>query len=192
MNYEELLEKLVKHPNDAMQNAFGRKVSANSYFLYEIHNMHHDFYESHIWIFNSIDEFVEFLIAIIFSDIALNCENEDFFQEFGELDYSERFSCYESLSKKDWNFNECKKFIAEYEGISELELIEFGKVSDLLDISQEDFDKCNNIYSTLKEIELQGLTQATYKIMNKFHTISDAKPSINQPLFFEMLENWES
>ncbi len=192
MNYEELIKKLPKHPFDAMQNGFGKTVTDNSFYLYEIHQLHHDFYESHVWILNNIEEFNEFLIFIVFSDIAFNCENEDFIADYGELDYSARFKHYQSLLTRDWNFVECKNFIAQYKGDSEIEFIEFGKISDLLDFTQADFEKCRNHYATIDEIENQGLTHANYRIMNKFHDISILNPASNQKLFLEMLENWES
>ncbi len=188
MNYEELIKRLPKHPNDAMQNSFGKTANESCFYLYEIHQMHHDFYESHVCIFNSIQEFIEFLPVIVFTDIAINCENEDFIEEYGELDYADRFKYYESLLAKEWNAQECKKFIADYKGTGEMEFIEFGEVSDLLNISQEQFYKCEKYHSTLDEIENNGLTEGIYKIMHKFHSISNVLPAENQEAFLKMLE----
>jgi hypothetical protein len=190
MNYEELIIRLPKHPYDVMQNSFGKTATVNCFYLYENHQMHHDFYESHVWIFNGIEEFVEFLPVIVFSDIAINCENEDFIEEYGELDYTDRFNYYKSLLARDWNDIECKKFIDEHKGTSEMQFIEFGKVSDLINISQEHFDKCQNVYNSIDELTENGLSEGTYKIIHKFQSISNLIPAENKESFLSMLEDW--
>ena len=190
MNYKSLITQLTNHPYDVMQNGFGKRATESCFYLYEVHQMHHDFYESHLWIFNGIEEFIEFLPVIVFSDIAINCENEEFIEEYGELDYTDRFNYYKSLLARNWNEVECKKFIDEHKGTGEMEFIEFGKVSDLLNILQEQFDKCEKYHSTLDELENNGLTEGVYKIMHKFHGISNVVPAENKESFLSMLGDW--
>ncbi len=67
--------------------------------------MHHYFYESHVWVFRSIEEFVQFLPVIVFSDIAINCENEDFIVEYSELDYTDRFVSLMNKFMPKWRMN---------------------------------------------------------------------------------------
>ncbi len=192
MDYKEVIQKIGNHPNDVMQAAFDREANTNSYYLYEIHRMHHQDYESYVWLFNSIEEFVLFLPAIVFNDIAVNCDNHDFEEEFGDIDYTEKYKLYTSLMNNKWDEAQCAKFVLDYLGSDELELIEFGKVADLLNISDSEFEKCKDSYSTIEEIEKHGLTQGKYKILNKFYNQSKTRPSLNQTDFFEMLENSEN
>ena len=191
MKIDELIELLPKHPTKVYQDGFGTQATENGFYLYEIHKMHHDFYESHVWIFKSIEEFVNFLPAIVFNDIAVHWEDDEFDWDTDNYDYSNDYDFYKSLINQQWDFQQCIDFINNHNKFGELELIEFGKISDLVDVSQVEYDKCEEIYLFLDELENLGLTQGRYQIFHKFHAFSDSIPSKNKAVFMEMLEHWD-
>lgn len=190
MELNDLIEILPEHPCDVMQNGFGKKAFSESFYLYEIHNMHHNWYENNVWIFNSINEFVQFLPAIVFNDIAVNCE-EGFEDEHVDYDYSEDYNFYKSLVSQKWDELKCKEFISEHSKFGGLELIEFGRVSDLLECTQQEYNKCKDSIYSLDELEELELSQGRYKIFHAFHSVSENRPSLNEKAFIQMIEDWD-
>jgi hypothetical protein len=190
MNINQLIERLPEHPCDLMQNVFGREVSAESFYLYGIYNMHYNFYNSHVFIFNSINEFVEFLPAIIFNDIAINWD-DDYEENNEEISYSEDYKLLENLRNQNWDELKCKKFIKEHCKFDDLELIEFGKLSDFMEVTTEEFNKSKELFFSLDKLDEIGITQCRYQLLHKFSSISQVLPSQNKKAFFKMIEEWD-
>lgn len=96
MNIHELIDRLPLHPVDAFRIGLNKQATEEAFFLYEIHQLHHGFYESQVWIFNTIEEFVTFLPAIVFNDIVVNWENYSEDEEYN-YDYTNDYLFFESL-----------------------------------------------------------------------------------------------
>lgn len=190
MNLSELLKHLPAHPTDILEGNLGKQATENSLFLYEIHNTSFDFYESHIWVFDSIDDFINFLPAIVFNDIAVNWETYSEDEASNNYDYTNDYTFFKKLKKQQWNLQQGVDFVEKQPKFGNLELIEFGKLSDLIKVSQQEYDKCKNLYLTLDELTKVGLTQARYKIFEQFHKCSKDLPSKNSHEFLEMITNW--
>jgi hypothetical protein len=80
MNYRELLKLLSKNPNEAFNNAQSIKPSIEGIFLAEKHRMDFGFgsyYGTHIWFFKTTEQFVAFLPALLFFDIAIHWDDDD-------------------------------------------------------------------------------------------------------------------
>lgn len=190
MNVNQLIERLPEHPLDLMQNALGRKVSLDCYYLYGIIRFHNDLYNSYVFTFNSISEFVEFLPAIVFNDVAINWD-EDYEDNYVESNFSDDYEFLENLTNQNWDELKCKKFISEHSKFDDLELIEFGRISDFMEATSEEFIKSKEHYVSLDELEKIGITQCRYQVLHKFSSISQAPPSQNRDEFIKMIEDWD-
>lgn len=185
MNLNELLALLPKHPVDVFEKYLPPgKVTENGYYLYEIHDMGHQFYEGHVWVFDSIDAFVDYIPAIVFRDVVVHCEDEE---RFEDVDFAEDYAFYETLVNQTWDFQQCIQFVEDHQSIGGLELIEFGKISDLVNVSREEYDKCKGFIGSIDEMEVLGLTQGRYQIFHKFHELSGSIPSQDKAAFLEFL-----
>lgn len=190
MNVNQLIEKLPEHPLDLIQNALGKKVSKDSYYLYVIIRLYDEFYKNYVFTFNSIIEFVEFLPAIIFNDVAINWD-EDYEVNYAESNFSNDYELLEKLTNQNWDELKCKEFISEQTKFDDLELIEFGKISDFMEASSEEFVKSKEHYVSLDELEMIGITQCRYQVLHKFSSISEVPPSQNWDEFLKMIEDWD-
>lgn len=190
MNINQLLERFPEHPIDLLQNALGRKVSIESYYIYGTIRVHNDSYSSYFFIFNSINEFVEFLPAIIFNDIALNWD-VDYEDNLDDYNYSDDYKLLENLTNQSWDEIKCKKFINRHSKFDDLELIEFGRIADFMEATTDEFNKSKELYVTLDELDKIGITQCRYQVLHKFNSISQKPPSQNKNAFFKMIEDWE-
>lgn len=190
MNVNQLIERLPEHPLVLLQNALGRKVSVDYYYLYGIIRFHTDFYKSYVFTFNSITEFVAFLPAIVFNDVAINWDG-DYAVNNVESNFSDDFELLENLTNQNWDELKCKEFISEKSKFDDLELIEFGRISDFMDVRSEEFIKSKEHYVSLDELEKIGITQCRYQVLHKFSSISHALPSQNRDEFLKMIEDWD-
>jgi hypothetical protein len=190
MNINQLIERLPKHPLVLMQNALGRKVSIDNYYLYGIIRFDNDFYKSYVFTFNSITEFVAFLPAIVFNDVAINWE-EDYEVNNVESNFSDDYKLLEILANQNWDELKCKEFIGEHSKFDDLELIEFGRISDFMEATSEEFIKSKEHYVSLDELEKIGITQCRYQVLYKFSSISQVPPSQNRDEFLKMMEDWD-
>jgi hypothetical protein len=189
MNINQLIERLPKHPLVLMQNALGRKVYIDNYYLYGIIRFDNDFYKSYVFTFNYITEFVEFLPAIIFNDVAINWD-ENYEVNSVESNFSDDYELLGNLTNQNWDELKCKEFISEKSKFDDLELIEFGRISDFMEATSEEFIKSKELYESLDELERIGITQCRYQVLHKFSSISQAPPSQNSDVFLEMIEDW--
>ena len=187
MDYDELIEKLGKEPGRWLFDGYGTPRE-EGYYLYQIHLMHGDYWENGVYFFNTINEFVDFLPGIVFSNLAVDSMGDDFWEE--NHDFSEDWNRFQELKSGDWDEERCVKFIKEYGANNYIEFIEFGKISDLLSVTQEEYDKCYDSIDSTDELEEEGLTEGRYKIFTKFHEESDDRPGLDKEGFLEMLSNW--
>jgi hypothetical protein len=190
MNVNQLIERLPEHPLVLMQNALGRKVSVDNYYLYGNISYHNDFYKSYVFTFNSITEFVEFLPLIIFNDVAINWD-ENYEVNYVDSNFSDDYELLENLTNQNWDELKCKEFISEQSKFDNLELIEFGRISDFMEATSEDFIKSKELYVSLDELERIGITQCRYQVLHKFSSISQVTPSQNRDEFLKMIEDWD-
>ena len=189
MNINQLIERLPEHPLVLMQNALGRKVSLDCYYLYGIIRFDNDLYKSYVFTFNSITEFVEFLPAIVFNDVAINWD-KNYEVNFVESNFSDDYELLENLTNQNWDELKCKEFISEYSKFEDLELIEFGRISDFMEVTSEEFIKAKEYYVSLDELEKISITQCCYQVLHQFSSISQAPPSQNRDEFLKMIEDW--
>lgn len=190
MDINQLIERLPEHPLVLMQNALGRKVSIDSYYLYGIIRLHHDLYKNYVFTFNSIIEFVEFLPAIVFNDVAINWDDE-YEVNYADSDFSDDFKLLENLTNQNWDEITCKDFIYKHNKFEDLELIEFGRISDFMEATPEEFIKSKELYLSLDELEKIGITQCRYQLLHKFSSISQVPPCLNRDEFLKMIEDWD-
>jgi hypothetical protein len=193
MNTEQLLEKLTIDPMDTFDEAINLNIATeNSYYLYEIHQMGPFSWENHVWIFNDLTYFKDFLPIIIFNDLVINEDRT----EFDDVDWSEDYELYHSLQSKKWDLLNVQDFLKKHGVCSQMKFIELGKVSDLLEVSDEEYEKCKESYSSLEELEKIEVSEGRYKILHAFHVAQvmeySKAPSYNPSMFLEMLNCWES
>jgi len=196
MNYQDLTEKLGREPAQIFEDFYGHaSASPDAFFLYEIHLMGFDFWESNVWIFESIAEFKQFLPVLLFSWETSHSQDHDFESRVSEFTYEEGYALYQQALNEEWHSPEdCNRFLNELanKGISaEIVGIEFGAVSDLLNVSDEEFDKCKEDLFSEEDLEKAGLTQGRYKIFNRYWESHEEHPSENEEQFLEMLDGWE-
>jgi hypothetical protein len=190
MNINQLIERLPEHPLVLMQNALGRKLSLDYYYLYGIIRFHNDLYKSYVFTFNSITEFVEFLPAIVFNDVAINWD-KNYEVNFVESNFSDDYELWENLNNQNWDELKCTEFIREHSKFDDLELIEFGRISDFMEATSEEFIKSKELYVSLDVLKKIGITQCRYQVLHKFSSISQVPPSQNSDVFLEMIEDWD-
>jgi len=80
MNFKELLKILPKNPNEAFNDAQSIKPVEGGILLVERHEMNFGYgtnYGNHIWFFRTPKEFVDFLPALLFFDIAIHWDDYD-------------------------------------------------------------------------------------------------------------------
>ncbi len=197
MTYKELIEKLGQHPQDVYLDFPKVKATKTSFFLYEQHYMHFDYWEDQVWIFSDIKEFQKFLPVLIFSYETVHLQDEDFEENCEEIDYQDALNLYEKASKENWkDAADGKRFLAELAETeigsrAEINGVEFGTLSELLSVSDEEFEKCKIFFSTEKELKEAGLSEGRNRIFNKYWEEFAEHPSDNEEQFLEMLSDWE-
>jgi hypothetical protein len=104
---------------------------------------------------------------------------------------------YEHALKEDWkDATDGKRFLTKLEETdtgksAEINGIEFGCISELLSVSNEEFEKCKEYMSMEKELEDAGLSEGRYRIFNKYWEEFAEHPAENEEQFLEMLSDWE-
>ena len=96
MNYKELLKILQKNPNKAVGDSQNIKPFEGGILLVEKHEMNFGNCGNHIWFFRTPKEFVDFLPALLFSDIAIRWDDEDKNYRYF---YEEELETYELASE---------------------------------------------------------------------------------------------
>lgn len=178
----------ILDPTLIWENALNKDANENSYYLYELHNYHHDTWGAHLWIFNSIEEFKEFVPALIFFDITYYNDNLSE-EEIEKFDLSENYKEYLKYKDLDFNENLCIDFVKNFDSTNQLELIEFGKISSLFEVNAETFDKCKNALLSEELLLQTKLTQAQCQILIQFSKVSTTAPKFNKEVFLDFLSN---
>jgi hypothetical protein len=173
MTIEEIFAELGE-PEDAFNSAMGKTATENSYFIYEIHNMSFNFWENAVWVLNDLQEFSDIAYAFELFDFIGREENEDYDFE-DETDQSELYHHLLELKNKKWTIELCEEFVENFDNHG-IELIQFGKISELIAISDSDFNKCKEIYLTKDELEKVNLNEGDYKIIHQYIKQKNKKP----------------
>jgi hypothetical protein len=182
-----ITEIFEKHgdPTIVWESAMNKNATAASFYLYELHELF-NFWEDGVWIFNSPNEFRDFTYALELFDYV-------YFEDWDDLsdedDYSALHQRLLERKNQEWTFDDCKRFVAQFP-VGSIELVDFGRVSDLLSFSEDAFEKCKNIYLTTDRLEDEHLHQAEYKIMHQYSNKSSVAPGKSSTHFLEFLSNW--
>ena len=188
MTIEEIIEELGE-PIIAWDNAQDKEATENSFYLYELHEMF-NFWESQVWIFNDLQEFYDFAYSRVLFDYINRGEDEAYDDD--DSDQSELYKHLLKLKNTIWTIAECENFVKTFDHYT-FELVQFGKVSDLIAISDEDFEKCKELYTTKDELENINIKEGVYQIISKYITRNyknPKKPKDSKEAFLAFLNNW--
>jgi len=216
MNYRELLKLLSKNPNEAFNNAQSIKPSIEGIFLAEKHRMDFGFgsyYGTHIWFFKTPEQFVAFLPALLFFDIAIHWDDDDrnyrnYEEEEEEEeeddddddddeynirmiedteDYKDTFDYYKNLCEIK-SFDDIRIYDLVEDSFGEVEVLDVARVSDLINISEEKFNLTFEDTDNEDEIQEMGFTWTQFKILNGYAEEYGELPSKNVEQFLAFLE----
>jgi hypothetical protein len=166
-----------------------KEVTENSFYLYELHEMFNS-WESQVWIFNDLQEFYNFAYSHVLFDYINRWEDEEY--EDDDSDQSELYEYLLKLKNTIWTVTKCENFVKTFDHPT-FEMVQFGKVSDLIAISDEDFDKCKELYTTKEELENINIKEGVYQIISKYITSNyknPKKPKDSKEAFLAFLNNW--
>jgi hypothetical protein len=183
MTIEEIIEKFGE-PEIAWNNSLGRTATENSYYLYELHEMH-DFWENHVWIFNNLQEFYDFAYSMVMVDYMYKEERDN----RDTIDQIELYKYLTKLKNIKWTIEECQNFIKTFHHAS-FELVQFGKVIDLINLTTEDFEKCKEVFHTKEELKTANIEEGIYKIVSAYIDQYDKRPLESIEDFLTFLSNW--
>jgi hypothetical protein len=179
--------KTMGDPTEVWVSALKRGATEESFYLYELHEMGPGFWENGVFVFSTPQDFGKFTYALELFDYV-------YFEDWEEVDeredYSEFYQHLVQQREKEWTFEDCVRYVSSFKP-SGIELIRFGKIQDLLEVSTDTFEKCKEIYTSKDELEVVGLNEAEYQIMNKYAKRSVIPPSRNEKGFMEFLSEWE-
>jgi hypothetical protein len=186
MTIEEIIEELGEPEWNTAQF---KDAKENSYYLYELYETF-NFWESKVWIFNDLQKFYDFAYSHVLFDYINRWEDEAY--EDDDSDQSELYDYLLKLKNTIWTVTECENFVKTFDHCT-FEMVQFGKVSDLIAISDEDFDKCKDYYSTKEELENINIKEGVYQIISKYITRNyknPKKPKVSKEAFLAFLSNW--
>jgi hypothetical protein len=219
MNYKKLLKILPKNPNEAFCDSQSIKPVEGGILLVEKHEMNFGYgtnYGNHIWFFRTPKEFVDFLPALLFWDIAIHWddndrnyssydddteeeeeEEEDDDDEEEEEDYdvriiednedySETYELYKHLCKIK-SFDDSEINDLSGDSFGEVEVIEVFRISELINVSEEIFNLTVEDTDDEEEINEMGLTWSQFKILNGYAEMYNEIPSKNVEQFLDFL-----
>jgi hypothetical protein len=210
MNYKELLKILQKNPNEAFGDAQSIKPVEGGILLVEKHEMNFGYgtnYGNHIWFFRTPKEFVDFLPALLFWDIAIHwddndrnyssydndTEEDDDEEEDYDVriiedneDYSETYELYKHLCKIN-SFDDEEIYDLAGASFGEVEVIEVFRISELINVSEEIFNLTLEDTDDEEEINEMGLTWSQFKILNGYAEMYNEIPSKNVEQFLDFL-----
>lgn len=177
------LYKIVD-PTLIWESAMDNQANVDSWYLYELHNFHHNNWGANVWIFNGIDDFVQFLPAIIFNDLLYPDENlgQD---DAGNTDVSDKYADYLKTQQGTWNEQRCLNFVIEYQN-PKLMLKEFSRVSTFFDVTAAQFELCKSEPVFDPEIHI-GLSEAMFSILCEFSKVTDSCPSLKREAFMRFM-----
>jgi hypothetical protein len=219
MNYKELLKILQKNPNEAFGDAQSIKPVEGGILLVEKHEMNFGYgtnYGNHIWFFRTPKEFVDFLPALLFWDIAIHWddndrnyssydndteeeeeeeEEEDDEEEEEDYDvriiednedYSETYELYKHLCKIN-SFDDEEIYDLAGASSGEVEVIEVFRISELINVSEEIFNLTLEDTDDEEEINEMGFSWTQFKLLNGYAEMYNEIPSKNVEQFLAFL-----
>ena len=175
-------------PTLAWENAMDKVANENSYYLYEIHHMSMNFWENKVWIFNTLDEFGGFTLALDLFNYLYYSEDLSNIQ-----DNSDVKELHNKLANKKgivWNLDNCMDYIKNFDNLN-IELKAFGRIESLIHTSEKDFEKSKKHYSTLDELNIEELEEASYQILHRYSKVSEKAPCKSISEFLEFISSWE-
>jgi hypothetical protein len=185
MNIFELMKKMGD-PTDVWVSALKRGATEESFYLYELHEMGPGLWENGLFVFSTPQDFGQFTYALELFDFV-------YFDDWEEVDESEDYSeLYQYLvqqREKEWTFGDCVRYVSAFKP-SSIELIHFGKIRDLLEVSTDTFEKCKEIYTSNDELEVVGLNEAQYQILYKYSHEAKGSPKDDLAFFLDFFQTW--
>ena len=137
-----------------------------------------------------MQEFYDFAYSHEMFDYINRWEDEEY--EDDDTNQSELYDYLLKLKNTIWTVTECENFVNTFNN-SSFEMVQFGKVIDLITISDEDFEKCRKIYFTKEELENVNLKEGVYQIISKYITRNyknPIKPKESREEFLDFISNW--
>jgi hypothetical protein len=182
MKIQELYDLI--DPTLIWENAMDNQANVDSWYLYELHNFHHNNWGGNVWIFNGINDFVNFLPALILNDLLYLDENLGQ-GDAGNTDVSDRYAEYLETKQGTWDEERCLNFVRDFQS-PKLKLKEFSRVSTFFDVTTAQFELCKS--ETVFDPELyNGLTESMFVILHKFSEVSDLCPALAQSAFLNFI-----
>ena len=180
MTAEEVIDLI--DPTLAFENALERIATPDSYYLYEISRAG---FSDHlqIWIFDNLDQFKAFLPALYFRNLVM---------EFGDIeeddnDYQSLYDDYQKLVNSELSLLDLKLKIKALQ-FDNINYLEFGAITEILAISEEQFEVCKQELFIDPE-EAHGIPQGYYRIINRFYKIHKCAPKDNIEAFLPFISS---
>ena len=145
-------------------------------------------WESKVWFFSDLNHFFDFAYSHEMFDYIGRGECEEYDFE-DDTEQSEIYQNLLALKNTIWTSETCEKFIKKFDH-SSFELVQFGKVIDLINISDENFEKCKELYLTKDQLENVALKEGSYQIISEYIRRQNKKPRDSKEEFIDFLNNW--
>ena len=192
MTFKEILERLPEDfsPREIWDNyQTADDVVATSFYL---HAETSNGPNALIRIFKSRAEFVEFMSCLIFEE-AITHDLEFYKDDDWLAIFNIKVTLYLEMTAGDWNWNleKCNYFVDTYdrsEFMDGFHVLEFGPVSNLMLISQEDFENCRKIKTYYKDEakaadSLKEVTDDDLEVGEKPLELADKSNAVENRLF---------
>ena len=174
MTIEEIEEKLPISITNSFYKYQGNDVLEKSIYMISTSYMGMGSYHDQIWFFNSVDEFKEFVPALIFMDLVMEEEEFDWEGDYSE-DYElyKKYLEYDSLEKLmdacEGCWGECDFCIKEYRPISILYQEMLEAKNNIDDLKNE-----NELFQYLQDVKLSVYSkQIIYQYLGSTKTTID-------------------
>jgi hypothetical protein len=179
------MEKLG-NPTEVWISSLKNRATEDGFYLYELHEMGSGMWENGVFVFPTPQDFGKFTYALELFDYV-------YFEDWEEIDESEDctalFQHLFQQREKEWTFEDCIHYVSTFKP-SCIELIKFGEIRDLIDVSEETFEKCKGINTSKDELEEVGLNEAEYQILHKYSQEAKGRPKDDCLCFLEFINKW--
>lgn len=146
-----------------------------------------------VWIVNSMEAFVELMSALLFKETypdGLEFYDVDDPEILEEL--AKKVELYRQLHSETWNFEKCRQFIHKdlSDALTEFEfsVCELGKVSDLLNVSEDELDLCKDkSFEDYLETPSAWLSDSQFSILS--HYEGEEAPADDKNSFLKFLSS---
>lgn len=183
MTIEDIIDELGE-PLNAFDRAQIIKPTKEGYYLYELYETF-NFWESNTWFFNNLKEFYDYAYSHLMFDY-INRGESDWYDFDDETDQSELYQQLISLKNTNWTEEECHKFVKSFD-LPMFELIQFGKVADFFNASEEEIQKCKKYHHSLEDLKRSNLSQGFYQITHDYLSKYNAHPKENKEQFLKYI-----